>query len=170
MVVELYTRRRGETSSIKTPTERSCLIYLTSHRLIFFLLHFIVEMAERKLNLSLFSIIILLLCAFHDSPGRFVVSDKSPVSISVGVVLDLEASVGRMSRPIISLALEDFYASHVDYRTRLQLHFRDSKEDIVVAASEGNREAVEKMVLARRFILFLAGLVLASNLLVELIF
>ena len=79
-----------------------------------------------------------------------MVSDKSPLSISVGVVLDLEASVGRMSRPIISLALEDFYASHVDYRTRLQLHFRDSKEDIVVAASEGNREEVEKMVLHQK--------------------
>ena len=79
-----------------------------------------------------------------------MISDKSPLSISVGVVLDLEASVGRMSRPIISLALEDFYASHVDYRTRLQLHFRDSKEDIVVAASEGNREEMDKMVLAQK--------------------
>ena len=85
-----------------------------------------------------------------------MVSQKPPTSISVGVVLDLESLVGRTSEPSISLALEDFYISHPDYNTRLRLLFRDSKKDIIVAASEGKQAAtVEFQGFASYFFYFL---------------
>ncbi|XXG51709.1 hypothetical protein AAC387_Pa03g0221 [Persea americana] len=53
----------------------------------------------------------------------------------VGVVLDLESPLGKMSNICISMALEDFYTTHNNYTTELILHWRDSKQDIVDAAS-----------------------------------
>ena len=73
-----------------------------------------------------------------------MLSQKTPVSISVGVVLDLQALEGRISQTSLYLALEDFYVSHANYSSRLQLLFRDSKKDIIVAASEGKEVAPVK--------------------------
>ncbi|RWR75367.1 Ionotropic glutamate receptor [Cinnamomum micranthum f. kanehirae] len=56
----------------------------------------------------------------------------------VGVVLDMESPLGKMSNICISMALEDFYTTHNNYTTELILHWRDSKQDIVDAASMGN--------------------------------
>ena len=103
-----------------------------------------VKMKERKLYPSLFYLLFFIVCVCHDGPGTFVVSQKAPVSISVGVILDIDEPVGRMSRTSIDLALEDFYASHPNYSSRLQLQFRDSKKDVIVAASEGNEVAPDK--------------------------
>ncbi|XP_057959651.1 glutamate receptor 2.2-like [Malania oleifera] len=55
--------------------------------------------------------------------------------IDVGVVLDLNTPVGQMGLTSISMALSDFYASHSSYKTRLRLHIRDSKNDVVAAAA-----------------------------------
>ena len=59
-------------------------------------------------------------------------------SFDVGIVLDLESPLGKMSSICISMALEDFYTTHNNYTTELILHWRDSKRDIVDAASMGN--------------------------------
>ncbi|XP_077236765.1 glutamate receptor 2.8-like [Tasmannia lanceolata] len=56
-------------------------------------------------------------------------------SFDVGVILNLETWVGKMSMSCISMALSDFYATH-NYSTRLVLHTRDAKGDVVDAASE----------------------------------
>lgn len=55
----------------------------------------------------------------------------------VGVILDLGSLVGKVSRTSISLAVEDFYAVHQNYSTKLVLHFRDSMASDVKAASAG---------------------------------
>ena len=55
----------------------------------------------------------------------------------VGVVLDLGSMVGKMARTSISLAMEDFYAVHQNYSTKIVLHIRDSMGDDVQAATEG---------------------------------
>ncbi|XP_071686046.1 glutamate receptor 2.7-like [Rutidosis leptorrhynchoides] len=55
--------------------------------------------------------------------------------IEIGVILDLETSIGKMSSTCISMALNDFYQQHENYTTEIHLQFRDSKQDNVQAAS-----------------------------------
>ena len=56
----------------------------------------------------------------------------------VGVILDLGTLVGKNSPDQHSNGLEDFYAAHKNYSTRLILHIRDSHSNNVQAASAGN--------------------------------
>ena len=62
---------------------------------------------------------------------------KVTVPVPVGVILDLETLVGKMSRTSINMAFEDFYAANEAYSTRLELHFRDSKDDDLEATFAG---------------------------------
>jgi ionotropic glutamate receptor len=55
--------------------------------------------------------------------------------VHVGVILDLGSLVGKIAMTSISLALEDFYAAHQNYSTKLVLHIRDSMSDDVRAAA-----------------------------------
>ncbi|XP_072981956.1 glutamate receptor 2.7-like [Typha latifolia] len=57
------------------------------------------------------------------------------VPVRVGVILDFETTTGKRSRTSISMAIEDFYAAHPQYTTRVVLSFRDSHHDIIEAAS-----------------------------------
>ncbi|KAK6942400.1 Solute-binding protein family 3/N-terminal domain of MltF [Dillenia turbinata] len=59
---------------------------------------------------------------------------ESKTLIDVGVILDMDSQVGEMAKFCISTALSDFYNVNPNYETRLILHTRDSKEDIVSAA------------------------------------
>ncbi|XP_041018053.1 glutamate receptor 2.3-like [Juglans microcarpa x Juglans regia] len=54
--------------------------------------------------------------------------------IPVGVVLDLNSTVGELAESCIFMALSDFYAVNAHYRTRLALFTRDSRGDVVGAA------------------------------------
>ncbi|KAL6655541.1 hypothetical protein ACP70R_006367 [Stipagrostis hirtigluma subsp. patula] len=53
----------------------------------------------------------------------------------VGVILNLDSMVGRVARTSVSLALEDFYAVHQNYSTKLVLHVRNSMGNDVQATS-----------------------------------
>ncbi|KAM7253936.1 hypothetical protein ACFE04_031618 [Oxalis oulophora] len=55
-------------------------------------------------------------------------------NIDVGVILDMNTSIGKMSNDCLSMGLTDFYSSH-EYTTKIILHLRDSGSDIVDAAS-----------------------------------
>ena len=58
--------------------------------------------------------------------------------INVGVIVDYERWVGKMGLSCIEMALPEFYASRGrDYNTRLVVHARDSKSDVIGAASAG---------------------------------
>ncbi|XP_008223627.1 PREDICTED: glutamate receptor 2.8-like [Prunus mume] len=71
---------------------------------------------------------------------------KEVIRIPVGVVLDLNSSVGAIAESCMTMALSDFYAKHAHYRTRLDLRTRDSADDIVTAASEaGYMMKIEKV-------------------------
>ncbi|OIT29132.1 PREDICTED: glutamate receptor 2.7-like [Nicotiana attenuata] len=63
--------------------------------------------------------------------------NRKTVPINVGVVMDMDEGVGKMVLSCISMALSDFYSSDhgSDYKTRLILHTRDSKRDVVAAAA-----------------------------------
>jgi ionotropic glutamate receptor len=52
--------------------------------------------------------------------------------------LDLDTLIGKIARTGIQMALEDFYAAHKNYSTKLVLHIRDSYGNNVQAASAGN--------------------------------
>ncbi|GJN33933.1 hypothetical protein PR202_gb22564 [Eleusine coracana subsp. coracana] len=53
----------------------------------------------------------------------------------VGVILDLGTLVGKVTGTSIQMALEDFYAVHRSYNTRIALHIRDSRGNNIQAAS-----------------------------------
>ncbi|KAL6861895.1 hypothetical protein ACP4OV_017595 [Aristida adscensionis] len=57
------------------------------------------------------------------------------VPVEVGVILDLATALGKKSLLSLEMAVEDFYAAHPEFATRLRLHVRDSDRDVVAAAS-----------------------------------
>ncbi|OEL36081.1 Glutamate receptor 2.7, partial [Dichanthelium oligosanthes] len=85
-------------------------------------------------------ITMFLLLAFISVVAQNVTKIKAE-EFHVGVVLDLGTTVGKVARTSISIAVEDFYAVHPNYTTRLVLHVRDSKHDDVQAASAANDSA-----------------------------
>ncbi|KAJ6731626.1 hypothetical protein OIU79_002868 [Salix purpurea] len=62
--------------------------------------------------------------------------------IPVGVVLDLNSTVGEIAESCISMAVSDFYAVNDDFKTRLALFTRDSSRDVVAATSSGFLDCV----------------------------
>ncbi|GJX11574.1 glutamate receptor 2.7-like protein [Tanacetum coccineum] len=56
-------------------------------------------------------------------------------NINIGVILDMESTVGKTSKICIEMALQDFYQKNNNYTTRLVPNFRDSKDDRVQAAA-----------------------------------
>ncbi|TVU24228.1 hypothetical protein EJB05_26649, partial [Eragrostis curvula] len=62
------------------------------------------------------------------------VTESKVDKFDVGVVLDLGTTVGKVARTSITMAIEDFYTVHPNYKTRIVLHIRDSMSDDVQAA------------------------------------
>ncbi|CAK9163333.1 unnamed protein product [Ilex paraguariensis] len=62
-------------------------------------------------------------------------AQTTTIPVNVGLILDMDTMVGKKWLSCISMALSDFYASNGHYRTRLVLNPRDSKNDVVGAAS-----------------------------------
>ncbi|KAM0889539.1 hypothetical protein ACQ4PT_027639 [Festuca glaucescens] len=60
----------------------------------------------------------------------------------VGVILNLGSLVGKVARTSVSLALQDFYAVHPNYSTKLVLHIRDSMASDILAASAVTSENI----------------------------
>ncbi|PIA57932.1 hypothetical protein AQUCO_00500092v1 [Aquilegia coerulea] len=60
---------------------------------------------------------------------------NEPISVNIGVILDMDTWVGRMTNSCIFMAVNDFYSTHHNYTTRLVPHIRDSKGDVLDAAS-----------------------------------
>ncbi|KAF8035044.1 hypothetical protein BT93_C1156 [Corymbia citriodora subsp. variegata] len=95
--------------------------------------------AEKLLFLTLsFSAVIM---TFRVGPSLAVAQSSNnnnsatTIPVNVGVVLDLETSVGQMGLSCITMSLSDFYSSNPSYKTRLVLNVRDSKRDEVAAAA-----------------------------------
>jgi ionotropic glutamate receptor len=84
-----------------------------------------------RISFSLFFFIIL-------SESNFLAkAQNTTIPVNVGVILDFDAWSGKMGLSCIKMALEDFYASNSNYKTRLVLNSRDSKSDVVGAAAAG---------------------------------
>ncbi|CAA6662293.1 unnamed protein product [Spirodela intermedia] len=76
-------------------------------------------------------VFLLLLSSAH--PPWAAGAEETP--FRVGVILDTETLIGNVSRTCIAMAVEDFYAAHPGYKTRVDLHFRNSGGEAVGAAS-----------------------------------
>lgn len=62
---------------------------------------------------------------------------QSNSTFQVGVVLDSDSLVGRIGLSCLKMGLSDFYSVHSSYTTKLVLHIRDSKGQIIDAAASG---------------------------------
>uniref|UniRef100_A0A0D9WMS8 Glutamate receptor n=1 Tax=Leersia perrieri TaxID=77586 RepID=A0A0D9WMS8_9ORYZ len=62
-------------------------------------------------------------------------AEAGPVEVDVGVILDLATALGKKSLLSMEMALEDVYAAHPEFATRVRLRVRDSNCDVVAAAS-----------------------------------
>lgn len=69
---------------------------------------------------------------------NFCIGLSTAEKADVGVILDLDTSLGKVLKTCISMAIEDFYSKHENYSTVIVPHFRNSRRDIVDAASAGN--------------------------------
>ncbi|KAK9060551.1 hypothetical protein SSX86_021255 [Deinandra increscens subsp. villosa] len=74
---------------------------------------------------------------------QLVNSKTTPIDVPIGVILDMDTAIGKMSTICISMAIRDFYRndsdsdsdSNSESTTVIRPHFRDSKQDNVEAAS-----------------------------------
>ncbi|KAJ8758795.1 hypothetical protein K2173_000516 [Erythroxylum novogranatense] len=82
---------------------------------------------------------LLVLFFFFFLPMKMVMAQNSTtVPVNVGVILDLDDGVNKMALSCINMSLTDFYTIHGgQYKTRLLLTIRNSKQDVVVAAAAG---------------------------------
>lgn len=76
----------------------------------------------------LFWLFLLLLMSVCTPSGK---------AADIGVILDLDTTLGKICRTCISMAIEDFYSKH-NYTTMIAPHFRNSSSHAVAAASSGN--------------------------------
>ncbi|KAF5787881.1 putative periplasmic binding protein-like I [Helianthus annuus] len=77
--------------------------------------------------LTFFIAVMCLIWVANSKPKREV--------INIGVILDMDTGIGKMSRTCIEMAIHDFYEKHNDSTAVIHPHFRDSKQDSVRAAS-----------------------------------
>ncbi|KAL0354397.1 UNVERIFIED_CONTAM: Glutamate receptor 2.7 [Sesamum radiatum] len=61
--------------------------------------------------------------------------NATAVKAHVGIILDFDTTVGKISKTCLSMALEDFYTKRINHSTMIEPHFRDSYSDVVGAAS-----------------------------------
>jgi len=96
---------------------------------------------------------VALLAAFVPllAAGGAAPPPTTTVPVGVGVVLDLATGLGKKSLLSLEMALEDLYAAHPNFSTRVRLHVRDSDRDVVTAASAGRLRDASCSSLALRF-------------------
>ena len=92
---------------------------------------------------SFFYALLLLVVSALVGPLQVATAQSmaAPVPVRVGVILDwatkASSAVSLRRRTGIQMAVEDYYAAHPGSATRVELHFSDSKGDVVGAASAG---------------------------------
>lgn len=79
----------------------------------------------------------LLVYAENESGAHAYADSKKHYVVDIGLILDLNSSMGVMAESCISMAISDFYSAYPHYTTRLALHTNNSG-DVLAAASAGN--------------------------------
>ncbi|KAJ8758621.1 hypothetical protein K2173_000342 [Erythroxylum novogranatense] len=72
--------------------------------------------------------------------------NNTTIPVNVGVILDLDIGVNKMALSCINMSLSDFYAAHGgQYKTRLVLTIRNSKQDVVRAAAAAGLDLIKNI-------------------------
>ena len=82
-----------------------------------------------------------IFCCFSSSAEQRAEVDgggNGTVHVRVGAVLDMQTSEGKRNWASITMAMDDFYAAHGNYSTRVALYLRDSNTSIIGAAAAGD--------------------------------
>lgn len=90
-----------------------------------------VEMRAGSVHRRLLSLFFFIIFA---STPKARAADRT---VDVGVILDTSTWIGNISWSCMPMALDDFYAAHPNYTTRLKLHLRDSGKTAFGAADAG---------------------------------
>lgn len=85
------------------------------------------------------TLLLLLLLPFLSFSVAQNVTQSGTGILNVGAILDLQSLVGKIARTSILMAMEDFYAVHRNYTTKLVLHIRDSNGDNIRASKRSTR-------------------------------
>ncbi|XP_057503942.1 glutamate receptor 2.9-like [Actinidia eriantha] len=78
-------------------------------------------------------LLVLLLMSYYNVP--LASQNDRALVVDVGVIVDADGIGGNIIQTCMMMALEDFYAAHTSHTTRIVLHTRDAKSDVVEAAS-----------------------------------
>ncbi|KAG5408320.1 hypothetical protein IGI04_004639 [Brassica rapa subsp. trilocularis] len=81
---------------------------------------------------SLFPLRLLIFLVFLIIYGK---SQKESLQVKVGVVLNTNVTLVDLSLRAINMSLSEFYKTNKDFKTRIVLHIRDSKQTVVGAAA-----------------------------------
>ncbi|CAN6201597.1 unnamed protein product [Urochloa humidicola] len=82
-------------------------------------------------SLLLFSVLLCVLVGHRPAAGT-----ELPVpAVRVGVIVNLASPTGKRLQTSIRMAVEDYYSTHPNSSTRVELHFRHSAGDAVAAIS-----------------------------------
>lgn len=93
---------------------------------------------NKSFLLLLYSSILFLTCTIGTAAERNdtnAAGGQTHLPVHIGLVLDLNSTIGTMAEVCISMALQDFYLAHSDYQTRLFLHPKDAQEDLDLASA-----------------------------------
>ncbi|KAK1428543.1 hypothetical protein QVD17_17379 [Tagetes erecta] len=107
-------------------------------------LYFILEKMKLQHLSKIIPLVIIFLsfsnhgiCTHSFLPENNSIFLHGEVIIRVGVVLDMESSIGKSIYSFLKFAMSDFYARNNNYRTRIVLHTMDSKSDPLQALLAG---------------------------------
>ncbi|KAH7533380.1 hypothetical protein FEM48_Zijuj04G0124700 [Ziziphus jujuba var. spinosa] len=62
---------------------------------------------------------------------------RRQTEVHVGVILDMDSKQGKIIHSCVSMAISNFYSLHNNYATKLVLHTRDSKGQLLQLVSSG---------------------------------
>ncbi|CAH1433107.1 unnamed protein product [Lactuca virosa] len=98
-----------------------------------------VMVEQKKISLSL---LILFCCLNHKLCAQSIPSESKNININgdhmligMGIILDMESWIGKSIHKCITMAISDFYDLNHSYKTRIVVHTRDSKGDLVKSMS-----------------------------------
>ncbi|KAL0390304.1 UNVERIFIED_CONTAM: Glutamate receptor 1.2 [Sesamum calycinum] len=95
--------------------------------------------------------VFLLTLLFFGFCGQYTNEQKLPISlnyvdrdiVNVGVIVDMGSWEGKVVRSCIKMAVSDFYSRNSRYRTRVQLHFRETGGDSLLATAAVSASDIE---------------------------
>ncbi|CAN6245831.1 unnamed protein product [Urochloa humidicola] len=94
-----------------------------------------VHQLRRRLFLAAAAVVWCVVAAASLPQAATAQRNAAPAQVRVGVILNMALPVGEQRKVGIEMALEDYYAAHPTSRTRVVPRFRDSRGDVVGAAS-----------------------------------